>query len=174
MATEEFWKWNPQNCTKEYLLLRKCCNGNQSRRIYGKSFKTLEIYKIADYKIVKSLLILRFFLLFLYQNIIMILTFLSLSILHLVFVLFIILLPSVLWIFAIIDILKSNFKDSTNKIIWVLIVLLLPVLGSILYLFWRPTKNKLNERSIYQTRTSSLNKRVELLEEFLPLRKLIF
>jgi len=63
----------------------------------------------------------------------MILTFLSLSILHLVFVLFIILLPSVLWIFALIDILKSNFKDSTNKIIWVLIVLLLPVLGSILY-----------------------------------------
>ncbi|WP_374451388.1 PLDc N-terminal domain-containing protein [Cloacibacterium normanense] len=63
----------------------------------------------------------------------MILTFLSLSILHLVFVLFIILLPSVLWIFAIIDILKSNFKDSTNKIIWVLIVLLLPVLGSVLY-----------------------------------------
>lgn len=63
----------------------------------------------------------------------MILTFLSLSILHLVFVLFFILLPSVLWIFAIIDILKSNFKDSTNKIIWVLIVLLLPVLGSILY-----------------------------------------
>lgn len=63
----------------------------------------------------------------------MILTFLSLSILYLVFVLFIILLPSVLWIFAIIDILKSNFKDSTNKIIWVLIVLLLPVLGSILY-----------------------------------------
>ena len=63
----------------------------------------------------------------------MVLTFLSLSILHLVFVLFIILLPSVLWIFAIIDILKSNFKDSTNKIIWVLIVLLLPVLGSILY-----------------------------------------
>jgi hypothetical protein len=42
-------------------------------------------------------------------------------------------LPSVLWIFALIDILKSNFKDSTNKIIWVLIVLLLPVLGSILY-----------------------------------------
>ena len=63
----------------------------------------------------------------------MVLTFLSLSILHLVFVLFIILLPSVLWIFALIDILKSNFKDSTNKIIWVLIVLLLPVLGSILY-----------------------------------------
>jgi len=63
----------------------------------------------------------------------MILTFLSLSILHLVFVLFIILLPSVLWIFALIDILKNNFKDSTNKIIWVLIVLLLPVLGSILY-----------------------------------------
>ena len=63
----------------------------------------------------------------------MILTFLSLSILHLAFILFIILLPSVLWIFALIDILKSNFKDSTNKIIWVLIVLLLPVLGSILY-----------------------------------------
>ncbi|MFN8363131.1 MAG: PLDc N-terminal domain-containing protein [Cloacibacterium normanense] len=46
---------------------------------------------------------------------------------------FIILLPSVLWIFALIDILKATFKDSTNKIIWVLIVLLLPVLRFILY-----------------------------------------
>lgn len=47
--------------------------------------------------------------------------------------LFIIILPTLLWIFALIDILKSDFKDDVNKIIWVLIVILLPILGSILY-----------------------------------------
>ncbi len=36
-------------------------------------------------------------------------------------------------LFALIDILRNQFKDSTNKIIWALIVLLFPVLGGILY-----------------------------------------
>ena len=36
--------------------------------------------------------------------------------------------------FCLIDIIRSHFADSTNKIIWVLIVLFLPYLGSILYL----------------------------------------
>ena len=34
---------------------------------------------------------------------------------------------------ALIDILKSNFREGVNKIVWILVVLLLPVLGSILY-----------------------------------------
>lgn len=44
-----------------------------------------------------------------------------------------ILLPSILWIIALIDILRSNFKEANGKIIWVLLVIFLPILGSILY-----------------------------------------
>jgi hypothetical protein len=42
------------------------------------------------------------------------------------------LLPVILWISALIDILKSNFQDN-NKLIWVLVVIFLPVIGAILY-----------------------------------------
>ena len=38
-----------------------------------------------------------------------------------------------LWIIAIVDVLVNKFKGK-NKILWILIILLLPVLGSILYL----------------------------------------
>ena len=40
----------------------------------------------------------------------------------------------ILPIWALIDIIRSQFNDPNNKIIWVLVVLLLPFLGSILYL----------------------------------------
>jgi len=33
----------------------------------------------------------------------------------------------------LIDILRNQFKDSSNKIIWALIVLFFPILGGILY-----------------------------------------
>lgn len=59
--------------------------------------------------------------------------FLSLSAMHLIIVSVFLLLPTLLWIIALVDILKSNFKDSNNKILWVLVVILLPVIGSILY-----------------------------------------
>lgn len=52
---------------------------------------------------------------------------------HLFIVLLFVLLPTVLWIAALVDIIKSNFKDSNNKIIWILIVILVPIIGSILY-----------------------------------------
>ncbi len=39
----------------------------------------------------------------------------------------------VLFIWALVDILKNEFTGN-NKIIWILLVLFLPVLGSILYL----------------------------------------
>jgi hypothetical protein len=48
-------------------------------------------------------------------------------------VIVILLLPLVLSITALISCLKSNFHDSTNKIVWVLVILFLPLLGSILY-----------------------------------------
>ncbi|MEQ8623770.1 MAG: PLD nuclease N-terminal domain-containing protein [Vicingaceae bacterium] len=42
---------------------------------------------------------------------------------------FFLLLP----LLALIDLLRSDFKDSSDKLIWVLIILFLPILGSILY-----------------------------------------
>ncbi len=36
----------------------------------------------------------------------------------------------VLWIMALVDCLKSN---NSNKIVWILVIILLPFLGSILY-----------------------------------------
>jgi hypothetical protein len=46
----------------------------------------------------------------------------------------IILVPIILPVFALIDILRSEFKGN-DKLIWILIVLFLPVMGSILYYF---------------------------------------
>lgn len=43
---------------------------------------------------------------------------------------------------ALIDILKNEFRDS-NKLIWVLVVLFFPILGSVLY-FILGQKQKLN------------------------------
>ena len=51
-----------------------------------------------------------------------------LIILGVIFIVFI--LP----IWALIDIIRSQFQEPNNKLIWVLVVLLLPFLGSILYL----------------------------------------
>ena len=60
-------------------------------------------------------------------------TILSLSEIHLIIVFIFILLPSIFWIIALIDILKSDFRDTNGKIIWALVVIFLPVIGSILY-----------------------------------------
>ncbi|MCC8426143.1 PLDc N-terminal domain-containing protein [Mucilaginibacter sp. UR6-11] len=40
-----------------------------------------------------------------------------------------------LCLFCLIDIIRSDFKDSTAKLIWVLVVLFAPFIGSVLYLF---------------------------------------
>jgi len=45
----------------------------------------------------------------------------------------IVLVPFILSVWAIIDIIKSNFRESTNKIVWLLVVLFLPIVGVILY-----------------------------------------
>ena len=37
------------------------------------------------------------------------------------------------WIYTIVDIVKSNFQDETTKIIWLLVVVLIGVLGSLIY-----------------------------------------
>lgn len=43
------------------------------------------------------------------------------------------LLGLVLQIIAIIDILRSNFKNDSDKIIWILVVVFLHLIGAILY-----------------------------------------
>ena len=43
----------------------------------------------------------------------------------------------IFWIWALIDILKSNFNDSINKLIWFLVVFFLYAFGALLY---RPFK----------------------------------
>lgn len=49
-----------------------------------------------------------------------------------------------LWIYCLIDILKSKFEPN-DKLIWLLVVILLPLLGSLLYLLLgRNKKVKLN------------------------------
>ena len=52
---------------------------------------------------------------------------------EIVVILLIFLLPLVLWIFAIVDLIQRQFQDQTNKIVWALVILLIPFLGSILY-----------------------------------------
>ena len=42
------------------------------------------------------------------------------------------LIVPIFWIWALIDILKSDFSGS-NKIIWLLVVIFLPLIGIILY-----------------------------------------
>lgn len=40
----------------------------------------------------------------------------------------------ILWVWAIIDIVKSKFPGN-NQIVWLLVVILLPALGTLLYVF---------------------------------------
>ncbi|MBF9255307.1 PLDc N-terminal domain-containing protein [Pontibacter sp. 172403-2] len=49
------------------------------------------------------------------------------------FELFILIIPALLWLYALVEILTKSFKNGTDKIVWLLVVLLLPVLGFILY-----------------------------------------
>jgi len=41
----------------------------------------------------------------------------------------------IFWAWALIDLLKSDFKDSTNKLIWLLVVFFLYAFGALLYFF---------------------------------------
>lgn len=49
-----------------------------------------------------------------------------------ILLLLLILIPTILWIWALVDCLKSEFTAS-NKIIWVIVIIFFPVVGPILY-----------------------------------------
>ena len=46
------------------------------------------------------------------------------------------LLGLALTIWALVDILKSNFADSNSKLIWVIVVLVANLIGSLVWLLW--------------------------------------
>jgi hypothetical protein len=43
-------------------------------------------------------------------------------------------LSLILLLWALIDILRSDFKDSVTKLIWIIVVIFVPFVGAILYL----------------------------------------
>lgn len=62
----------------------------------------------------------------------------GLAVLSFLFVIFMFVLcvgMVILWIWSLINLLSSTVKSSTEKLIWLLVILFLPVLGPILYLF---------------------------------------
>lgn len=52
-----------------------------------------------------------------------------------VLILLAIVIPVGMWLAAIVDIVKHQFKNSTYKLLWLLIVSLIPVIGPLLYAF---------------------------------------
>ena len=55
-----------------------------------------------------------------------------------ILILLIILLP----LFALLNLLKSSFKSEADKIIWLIVIIFIPIIGSILYFNLSP-KQKL-------------------------------
>jgi len=55
----------------------------------------------------------------------------------------VVVLPLALIIPALISCLKANFQDPTNKIVWVLVILLAPIIGPILYFCISPNQRRI-------------------------------
>jgi len=64
------------------------------------------------------------------------LLFINLGFPEIIMVLFMVAFPLILIIYCLLDITRSTFQDSAAKIIWAIIVLLAPVIGSLAYLIW--------------------------------------
>lgn len=47
--------------------------------------------------------------------------------------LLILLIPLVVWGNAIVEVVAGTFKNSIDKVVWLLVVLLVPLLGIVLY-----------------------------------------
>jgi len=64
------------------------------------------------------------------------LLFINLGFTETIMILFIVAFPLMLILYCLLDITRSTFQDPTNKIIWAVIVLLAPIIGSLAYLIW--------------------------------------
>ena len=67
----------------------------------------------------------------------MLLEFFNLGTIEILIVLFILAIPLGLMIYALMDIMRSDFKESNTKLIFFVLVLLMPCAGSLIYLFIR-------------------------------------
>ncbi|WP_162428516.1 PLDc N-terminal domain-containing protein [Pontibacter pudoricolor] len=54
---------------------------------------------------------------------------------ELLFIILFFAIPFGIWLGALIELLRSNFTDSITKLIWLVVIVFIPVLGAILYLF---------------------------------------
>jgi hypothetical protein len=48
-------------------------------------------------------------------------------------ILFILGTPFLMMVLALVDILRSDFEQSSNKLVWTIVVILLPFIGSLIY-----------------------------------------
>ena len=58
----------------------------------------------------------------------------------------ILVLTFIFWIFMIIDCAKRTFKDDTEKILWILVIVLVGILGAIIYYFVVKAKDKKKQK----------------------------
>lgn len=42
----------------------------------------------------------------------------------------------ILFLYALLDIFKNPNLNQTTKLLWILIILVAPILGSLIYIFW--------------------------------------
>ncbi len=49
-------------------------------------------------------------------------------------------LPIVFWIWSLVDCLKSEWKNPSDRIVWFLVILFLNLFGSLLYVLIAPSK----------------------------------
>lgn len=47
----------------------------------------------------------------------------------------------ILWVYAIVDVLKGTFQGSATKLLWLIVIIIFPILGALLYLLFG-RKNK--------------------------------
>ena len=62
------------------------------------------------------------------------------------------------WLFTLVDIIRSEFTDSSNRIIWFFLVLFLPLLGMILYRFIAAGQKKSRISSQEKSQKESLTR----------------
>lgn len=62
-------------------------------------------------------------------------TFMGLDGQELVFIFLVLGILFLLPIIALVDVIRSNFRGSNDKLIWVIVILFLNIIGALLYLF---------------------------------------
>jgi hypothetical protein len=59
-----------------------------------------------------------------------------------IFFMIIAILGTIFWIFMIVDVAQRKFRNESDKVLWILIVVLAGLIGAIIYYFVVKRKNK--------------------------------